>query len=568
VEPGRRIGDYELVRRIGSGGMAEVWMGRRAVVGGATKAVAIKFISPRVAGSERHHEMFLEEARLSMMMSHSNVVQVFDAGRDGEHMYMVMEWVDGINLAQLFELIRAADARLSPTVVGYVFGEMLKGLGYAHNLHHEGQQVGIVHRDISPHNVLVSVSGEVKIADFGVARLSTEETAGVHIKGKLRYMAPEHLAGRSKSPKVDLFGAGAVLHELLTGQKFRGDVDEARLYALILGGELAPLPAGIDVPPELEALRAGLLEPDENARIESADVALQLLEQWAGYRSTSGELGRICRMFMGVDAPRSGIQGGSSRTDGSVPPDAAVAATNTWSSAQVARDATHPGGRAGTSPGFAAHDFAPERRSRVGLLVACIAAGGIALGGLGFALMRRTSADDPQVAVVERAADEAAEQDPAEGASPQLAALPEPSGPIIPVADAQPSTDEDEADEVAEPVEDQDSVAPSEPEDASEREVVAPTRTPRAKTAPTPKATAPAKVIFRLKSPLRFAFVRIDGGRAISLEPSATQTVKPGKHTIDWRVSEDRPWVRGGTFDLASGRTYTIRVSNSGPALE
>ena len=539
-------------------------MGRRAVVGGATKAVAIKFISPRVANSERHREMFLEEARLSMMMSHSNVVQVFDAGRDGDHMYMVMEWVDGINLAQLAELMRTADARLSPTVVGYVIGEVLKGLGYAHSLHHEGRQVGIVHRDISPHNVLISVSGEVKIADFGVARLSTEETAGVHIKGKLRYMAPEHLAGRSKSPKVDLFGAGAVLHELLTGQKFRGDVDEARLYGLILGGEAVMLPPEIEVPPELEAVRAGLLEPDETVRLESADHALQMLEQWVGYRSTSGELGRICRMFMGVDAPRSGIHAGAAGH--AAMRDEVVASTNTWSTAQ-AKDATNPHGRAGTSPGFPFEPTTERPRSRAGLVIGIVAGVGVVVGGLGFALLRNgTSSETPSVVATAEPSSEAQPEPVVVDAAPQPEA---PSGPVIP--EREPEADQadqadqaDEADQASEP----EAVEPPEPEAAKPTPRKPPATSRRSKTPPPAKATTPAKVVFRLKSPLRFAFVRIDGGRAISLEPSATQSIKPGKHTIDWRTSEDRPWVRGGTFEFDSGRSYTIRVSNTGPSLE
>ena len=286
--------------------MAEVWMGRRQGVGGATKSVAVKFIIPSKTNSERHREMFLSEARLSMMLSHSNVIQVFDAGEDEGRLYMVMEWVDGMNLAQLLAHMRNEGKAPSLSLGGYVIGEVLKGLAYAHNLYHEGRQITIVHRDISPQNVLVSVSGEVKLLDFGVARLAQEETSGVHIKGKLRYMAPEHLGGSSKAPTVDVYGAGAILHELIEGTKYRAGADEMQLYNQILGGHTPPLTRA-DTPAEMAALRNTMLDPDENARVQGADLALEMLEAWPGYRSAAGELGRIVRGYMGVNTPRSGI---------------------------------------------------------------------------------------------------------------------------------------------------------------------------------------------------------------------------------------------------------------------
>src|SRR5688572_26073601 len=221
--------------------MAEVWMGRRAAMAGASKAVAIKLLAREVVDDPTYREMFLEEARLSMLLTNSNVVQVFDCGEVAGECFMVMEWVDGLNLAELTQKMQQGGEQLSVAVSAHVIGEVLRALAYAHGLHHDGVEATIVHRDVSPHNVLVSISGEVKLADFGVARLAREETSGLHVKGKLRYMAPEQLRGRSREPTVDLYAVGAILHELVEGKRFRATRDEADLYAQVLSGEYSPL---------------------------------------------------------------------------------------------------------------------------------------------------------------------------------------------------------------------------------------------------------------------------------------------------------------------------------------
>ncbi|HRI06947.1 MAG TPA: serine/threonine-protein kinase, partial [Nannocystaceae bacterium] len=223
----RRLADYELIDRLGSGGMAEVWMGRRIAGEGVYKAVAIKVLPAQRVGDERYRRMFNEEARISFLLSHSNIVQVFDLGQSDGQAFLVMEWVDGVNLAQLAELTRSRRIAVPDGITAYVIGEVLQALAYAHTLTHEGRPLAIIHRDVSPQNVLISVSGEVKLADFGIARVAHDETSGLFVKGKLRYMAPEQLAGQSRSPAVDLFAVGAMLHELLDGARFRDGDDEA-----------------------------------------------------------------------------------------------------------------------------------------------------------------------------------------------------------------------------------------------------------------------------------------------------------------------------------------------------
>ena len=182
---------------------------------GASKAVAVKLPTGQVADDPDLRHLFLKEAELSMLLSHSTVVQVFDAGEHEGRPYLVMEWVDGMNLAQLQKNLGAAGRRLPLPVGAFVIGEVLRALAYAHTVTHDGAPLGVVHRDVSPQNVLVSVSGEVKLTDFGVARVAREDTSGMHVKGKLRYMAPEQLSGQSRAPTVDLYAVGAMLHEIL-----------------------------------------------------------------------------------------------------------------------------------------------------------------------------------------------------------------------------------------------------------------------------------------------------------------------------------------------------------------
>jgi serine/threonine protein kinase len=309
TESGDVVGGYELLREIGRGGMAEVWVARRA---NATtgKFVAIKLILPQYAGDERYMRMFRSEAEVSAPLSHSNIVQVFDEGVDRGRSYLVMEWVDGIDLARMLPdmaQLRQRDPFLRLRVAAYVIGQVLHGLSYAHKVtSHRGALLGIVHRDISPQNILISVSGDVKVTDFGIAHRMIEETSGINVKGKLRYMAPEQLAGKSHAPTVDLYAVGALLHELLTGEKFRSDAeDHMALYRQVMDAVVPPMPCD-DVPAELEAVRMALLHPDEKKRPQTADAALLMIKRWSGYSEMRVELSMICGLATGVVRPRTG----------------------------------------------------------------------------------------------------------------------------------------------------------------------------------------------------------------------------------------------------------------------
>jgi len=549
-------------------------MGRRASVGGAQKSVAIKLIAARVASDERHRRMFLAEARLSMLMTHSNVVQVFDAGEDAGRLYLVMEWIDGLNLAQLCELRRRDGAGpWPPRMVGYLIGEVLRGLAYAHCLVHEGQLQCVVHRDVSPHNVLVSTSGEVKLADFGVARLAAEETSGLHIKGKLRYMAPEHLAGRSREPTVDLYGVGAVLHELLAGTRFRDEADEVDLYGQILGGHVPPLPVA-GVPPELVSLREGLLQAEPRQRIPTAARALEYLAAWAGYRNAAGELGVLCRTAMGVVAPRSGIErsvdvhaetetpsvvthtaGAATRQSELVP-----AVTRTSGAVPVA------GSGRSSGPSQAA---APSRSiGRRALLVgAGIVGVGFSIGGVAVAWLRRSDRDGRRDEATASAAGAEPGPGPADVGGPATPGASIGNGPEP--AQAAGSSDATTG-AGGSPVVDGTTGATG-PDDTTGEPIEAEAKADGAGGAahePRRKPTAPATVELRLRAPLRVAYVRIGRGPSFAVDPKVQRSVAAGRSTIWWRESPDVDWHDGGRFGFAAGGHYTVRLTKDGPVLE
>lgn len=300
------VGGYQLIRPAGKGGMAEVWLARK---GGRGRPVALKAVLPHLAGEARYNRMFRTEAEVSGLMSHSNIAQCFDEGEDGGVSYMVMEWVEGINLVRLREALKLIDnADLRASMISFVIGQLLHALGYAHQLTDpNGNPLCIVHRDISPQNVLVSTAGDVKLLDFGVAHTVIEESSGMHVKGKLRYMAPEQLTSRTKAPTLDLFGVGALLHELLDGKRFRGDFkDDRQLHAQVIRG-VVPMLRG-PVAPELERLRQSLLSSDPAGRPQSAETALELLRQFGGYRDCRVELSKIVGSLLGSSRPRSAVE--------------------------------------------------------------------------------------------------------------------------------------------------------------------------------------------------------------------------------------------------------------------
>jgi serine/threonine protein kinase len=271
-------GKYRLDTRLGGGGMAEVFLGSMVGAEGFSRRVAIKRVLPGFSDNPAFAQMFIAEAQISSRLVHPNIVSVVDFDRDAENrLFLVMELVEGRDLDAL-----VSTGLLPYPVVIFVISEVLRGLGHAHDLPAGNDVRGVVHRDVSPHNVLLSWEGSVKVSDFGIAkaRSASEATASVFIKGKPAYMSPEQANGQPLDGRSDLFAVGIMLWEMLIGRRLFIAEDTRGTLAAVLFGQV-PRPRSLrgDVPKDLERVTMKLLERDLPARYATAEEAIQdLLE--------------------------------------------------------------------------------------------------------------------------------------------------------------------------------------------------------------------------------------------------------------------------------------------------
>lgn len=260
---------YRLGRRIGVGGMAEVFAATATGAGLFERAVAVKRVLPAYAKDPVFAAMFMEEARLAGLLSHPNIVAVLDFDQDGKgELFLVMEYVDGVSLSEL-----AATGPVPFPVAAYVASEALSGLGHAHALPGSGRVRGMVHRDVTMHNILLSSEGAVKLADFGIAKALSGGTASVSVpmKGTVGYASPEKLDGRDLDGRADLFSLGVVLWELLAWEGLFQGCSPAETVTTILFKDL-PRPSARrgGIPADLEAVAMKLLARDPANRYQTA----------------------------------------------------------------------------------------------------------------------------------------------------------------------------------------------------------------------------------------------------------------------------------------------------------
>ncbi|HMA94321.1 MAG TPA: serine/threonine-protein kinase [Polyangiaceae bacterium] len=314
VDPGerQRIDRYELVAEIASGGMATVFLARRAGVGGFQRFVAVKRLHPHLAAEVEFVQMFLDEARIAALIHHPNVVSISEVGASDRGYYLVMDYIEGDTLARLISEC-AETKRVVPIGVGLrIVIDMLTGLHAAHELRDEqGNPSGLVHRDVSPQNILVGLDGIARISDFGVARAAMR-LAGTRVgqlKGKLAYMAPEQAAADDQlDRRADVFAAGIVLWELLAGRRlFRAPNDAATLSRVVSGPIVPPnrFVEGIDSRIVDVCMKA--LERPLSRRIATAGQFAEMLETAAvraGFLGTSRDVSAYLQVVLGEEVAR------------------------------------------------------------------------------------------------------------------------------------------------------------------------------------------------------------------------------------------------------------------------
>jgi serine/threonine-protein kinase len=265
---------YHLLEKLESGGMAEVFLGEATSVQGFKKRVAIKRVLPHLASHTNFIGMFLDEARLGARLTHANIVSVFDIGKSDNSFFIVMEFVDGTNLKKIMETLRLKEEVFPLKDVIYIAMETCRGLSYAHELvDDDGHPVELVHRDVSPPNILISKRGEVKVTDFGLAKARTqlERTDPGVVKGKFSYLSPEVATGQNIDQRADIFALGVCLWEMLAGRRlFLGDTDYETVQAVSNADVPSLIGVHPEVDPQFESLILKSLAKDPDDRFPSA----------------------------------------------------------------------------------------------------------------------------------------------------------------------------------------------------------------------------------------------------------------------------------------------------------
>ena len=281
------FGPYELLRRVGRGGMAEVFLAKAPSVQGQPRLVAVKRMHPQLSDDRAAVDMLVQEAKLCMRFDHPAIAQTFELGHHDGVWYFVMEYVDGVDLGALQHIVTALGERLDPVAVAYIVARMARGLDHAHKMcGPDGRPLGIVHRDVSPQNVLISRRGEVKLIDFGVAKVAAkvEQTIAGVIKGKYAYMSPEQAAAQPLDARSDVFSLGICLFELLTTQGLFRQKETSSPFAVLHAVREAAIPSVRSLMPSLPQALADVtdrcLTRDRTKRPASAAEVADALEAW------------------------------------------------------------------------------------------------------------------------------------------------------------------------------------------------------------------------------------------------------------------------------------------------
>jgi len=443
-----RVGKYELLLPLGTGGTATVYLARTRGVAGFEREVALKLVHAHLRADEESRLHLLEEARLAARIRHPNVVPVTEVDADSVGVFLVMDYVEGEALSGLVRLLRDQNHRLPPRLIARIMNDALAGLHAAHELRDtHGNFIGLVHRDFSPQNILVGIEGVARLADFGVAKAAsrTVRTKTGLVKGKVAYMSPEQARGHKVDRRCDVWAAGVVVWELITGRKLYDHEDDVATLLSVVTEEpprLASVMQG--VPPALDEAVAYALTSDVNNRCPSAEAFRCLLESaWdeCGGMASTSELGAFVRQTVGHKlAERRALTARSRANTQSTPavtghaPAPAAPAASLPARAEAPRTPEDGTKTAISAAVPAAERVAAARSLRLGRrslsIAAMLSASAVALGALGLAMSTPEAAPvvEPSPASVPGPAEvPAAEPAPAAEAAAEVE--PEPEAP-------------------------------------------------------------------------------------------------------------------------------------------
>ena len=296
---GSRFGPYELIKRLGYGGMAEIYLASTRGIGGFEKLLALKVLHARFAQDQDFVDMLIDEAKIAVQLAHVNICQVFDLGCIDDRYYIAMEFVDGRDVYQLMVQNAEDNVDVPFDIAAFIGREVAAGLHYAHNKTDRYRRpMNLVHRDVSPQNVLISFDGQVKLVDFGIAKATArrQQTESGVIKGKFFYMSPEQAWGDELDARSDVFSCGICLYEMIAGEMLYNEDEPMVLLDRVRNAKIVPLrEKRPDVPRELERIINKALSKNRDDRHPSA-AALQselsafLYGHWPGFgRHTVGD---------------------------------------------------------------------------------------------------------------------------------------------------------------------------------------------------------------------------------------------------------------------------------------
>lgn len=368
-----QVGRYELIHKLGHGGMATVFLGRAVGTAGFERLVAVKVIHPHLASEPEFVEMFLDEARIAAKIHHPHVVETLDLGQDDDLFYMVMEYVEGDTLSTLLRQLRKIDVHLPLPAVLQIIADACDGLSAAHELEdRDGTPLELVHRDVSPHNLLVSMDGRVKVVDFGIMKAAGKRSSTLtgQLRGKLAYMSPEQAKGRPVDRRTDIFALGTVMWELLSNERlFAADTEPETLERVTRCEVPSIREYRPELPESVEAILNRALAVDPRERYEAASQMLRDIravlrqlgidedprEQLAAWmaRFFTGRIQYVRAAIRGSadDRTRLGLDSSTARSSGILP---------------VERSRTTPLSAAALASNSDAHPLTPSTPSDIG----------------------------------------------------------------------------------------------------------------------------------------------------------------------------------------------------------